>query len=167
MTNQIPETETQAAFARRLGVSRQYVQKLKAQGLPLTKDGQVQLEPALKWVRANVSTGGNKEAEPTLAEARTQLVLLQVERTELEIEKLRGSTVDREFARKSARAFARSYRDHMLRFASRYGPEIAAELGVEPGPMMTALDEAMHKALVEAAENPMPFAEALKLAAEE
>lgn len=46
--------ETPAAFARRLGVSRQRVNAMLAQGLPRDGDLLIPVAEALAWVRANV-----------------------------------------------------------------------------------------------------------------
>ena len=45
------ETETKAAFARRIGVSRPWVGKLAGQGLPLADDGKVDVDRAMRWLR--------------------------------------------------------------------------------------------------------------------
>jgi hypothetical protein len=49
-----PRNESPAAFARRLGVSRQRVHALFARGLPRNRDGSVPVARARSWVAENV-----------------------------------------------------------------------------------------------------------------
>jgi hypothetical protein len=53
-TSGTPGTESTAAFARRLGVSRQRVHALFARGLPCDPDGSVPVARARRWVEENV-----------------------------------------------------------------------------------------------------------------
>lgn len=97
------------------------------------------------------------------SEARSEFNLkldrmaVDLEAAQINLEKLKGSSVDREEARRAVRAFARLHRDHMLRFASRHGPAIAAELGVDAASLVARLDAQIREALIEAFANPVPF----------
>lgn len=161
MTDAIPASETKAAFARRLDVSRQYVGKLVSRGLPMGDDGMINVSTALDWLRANTSTAVDNGGEATsLVEAKTRLLLVQVDTAHINLRRLEGSLVDKEDARRAVRGFARSFRDHMLRFPNRYGAQMAAELGVDTATFIATLEARMREALVDASDNPMPFAEA-------
>ncbi|WP_336056477.1 hypothetical protein [Nitratireductor sp. CH_MIT9313-5] len=157
MTYSAPDTESQAQFARRIGVSRQYVHKLVSQGLPISEDGRVEIKRALKWVRANVSTKAGSDDGVTLTEAKTQLLLLQAHKAELEVEQLEGSLIDKGDALTAVRTFARMFRDHVLRFPNRYGPELAATYQIDARSFVASLDEAIRRCLTEEFNEPLPF----------
>lgn len=154
----IPETEKKAAFARRIGASRQYVQTLVAKGLPLTTGGDVLVADALEWLAANVQPEDvDAGTTPGLVEARTRLVLANARRAELALEREVRSYVTREEVAAAARAFGRGHRDAMLNFASRYGAGIAAAAGCDPATLIGLIDARMREALREAVGIPVPF----------
>ncbi len=162
MTNNIPATETQAAFSRRIGVSRQHVGKLAKSGLPLNEHGDVRVREALQWIRRNVRPqNGALSPEPGdapgLVEARTRLLLAQAAKAELDLKERDGSLIDREGARRATVAFARLYRDALLNFASRQGPALAAEWGVDARVVVAGLDAELRKLLMEISREPMPL----------
>jgi tryptophanase len=85
--------ETQAAFARRIGVTPGYVSMLKSSGrLVMTDDGKVDVEKSIKLIK---ETGG---AKPWLAErhaaARGRPVLLEVQRSDSHEETTRTQDED-------------------------------------------------------------------------
>lgn len=156
----IPEFERKSEFARRLGCSRQNVQKLAARGLPLAEDGMVIVAAALAWIRENVSQpgAGLVDAEiPSLAEAKVRLILAQAERAEMELVKAKGELVARDDARRAVRALMRTFRDHMLNFANRHGPGIAAEVGAPSAKLVGLLEARIRDALNDIADTPAPF----------
>lgn len=150
--------ERKADFARRLGVSRQYVNMLAKKGLPLTPEGNVIVADALRWVTASIETESDDAAPaPDLIAARTRLVLANAKRAELALERERTAYVPREEVRLAARAFGRAHRDQMLNFANRYGAGIAAAAGCDAATLIGLIDAQMREALRESIGIPVPF----------
>lgn len=156
--------ESKADFARRLNVSRQHVQRLVADGLPLDQSGAVRVDAALRWVRENVrakpgrpegSTGNAENAD--LGAAKVRLLLAQAEKAEIDIAKSRGELLPSPVASKVVRAFTRVHRDHMLNFANRHGAGIAATIGASAAATIAAIEAAMREHMNELADTPMPF----------
>jgi len=162
MTGQ--DTESRAAFARRIRRSKAYVTKLITRGLPLTADGkQVLIEAALTWLDGNVAsheTAAASAKTTDLNAAKTQLALIQAERTKFALEVEKGRYVLREDVKRAARSFGRAHRDAMLGFANRFGPSIAARIGCDPVALIGELEARMREALLEAVGIPVPFNEA-------
>lgn len=161
------------AFAKEMGVTDNAVRdRIKKGGLAAAvyEDGSLDAEHAraLWFATANPNRMRAKEKEKPAAarhaedgkrqnELELRKLELEVEEKEHKIEALKASTVDREQARKAVRAFARALRDHMLRFPTRHGPAIAAELGVDPAALVGLMEENLRTALNEAFEQPNPF----------
>lgn len=153
------ETESKAAFARRIEMSRQHVGRLVQAGLPTDDRGRVKIAEALRWVEKNLvsqaATVGPDDAAALLA-ARVQLTRAQAQLAELAHRQKEGELMPREIARREAVAFARLVRDTILQFAARSGPEIAAELNVEPRAMVSTLDAAVRKMLIDVSGHRLP-----------
>lgn len=81
-------------------------------------------------------------------------MVAQAETDEIELERLKGSLVDRARATKLAFAFARGIRDSWQNWPARVAPEMAAELGVDQHVLMTVLDQYVRTHLGELAEQP-------------
>ncbi len=155
---------TKAQFSRRLQVSKARVSQMIGMGCPVTAEGLIPFGEALAWVEANVSRVARKgvkpgEAKPSddddlpaLVEARTRLILNQVERGKVALAKEQGSLIDREAARRAIAGFSRQIRDQWLNFSNRYGQQLAAACGGEPRALMAALDKAVRLQLVEIAQ---------------
>jgi len=153
----LPDTERKSAFARRLDVTRQYIDKLSKMGLPLTENGQVRVKDALAWMEQNI-TSANGDDEPTdLVTARIRLVTANAKRAEWALEIERGRYVLKEEVRTAARGFGRAHRDQMLNFASRYGAGIAAAAGCDAATLIGLIDAKMREALQESLGIPVPF----------
>lgn len=156
----LPEIETKAAFSRRLGASKSWVSQLIGRGMPLTPDGKaVPVAAALKWVKENVQQPEDGEDESSITGARIRLILAQAELAEINVLKERGGVIDREAARRGVMAFARVYRDGVLNFAARQGPEIAHKLGVDPRALIAELEAQLRQLLVDLSKQPMPIAD--------
>lgn len=161
MSTEAELTEPQAVFARRTGKKPQWISELRRRGLPMTNDGRhVRVVAALEWMRQNVppahgSSEGGQGGE-SLMEAKTRLTLAQAEKAEHDLRVAKGSVIDREEARRGAATFGRAFRDEVLNFAARSGPELAHELGVSPRALIAALDRALRQMLVDLGKKPMP-----------
>jgi len=111
------QTESRAAFARRIGRSKAYVTKLVGR-LLLTPDGrQVLIAAALSWLDGNVNspdTSAAGEKTLDLNEAKTRLALANARRVEFALEVEQGRYVLADDVKRAARAFGRAHRDAML-----------------------------------------------------
>lgn len=164
------------AFAKKMGVTRgAVVDRVKRGSLAdaVLDDGSLDEEMArVLWfsnvnpnkmgVRDKDKPKGSRLAEDAeAAKSEFQLKLdrmkVDLEAATINLDKLRGSTVDKDAARRAVRQFARNHRDHMLRFAARHGPGIAAELGVDAATLVGLVEARIRDALNEAADNPVPF----------
>lgn len=100
-----------------------------------------------------------QDAEEGLKEYQIKLERMQValEVEQINLKKLKENTVDLTEAKRAVRSLMRIHRDAMLNFANRYGPAIAAKLGVRPAELVGELDARIRDALVEAANAKLPF----------
>jgi|GEM_PF-6685085 len=154
------ETQSKAAFARRIGRSKAYVSKLIARGLPLTDDGkQVLIDEALSWLDGNVASPDDNTGDKAidLNTAKTRQALAQAKQLEFALEIKKGQYVLAEDVKRAARNFGRAHRDSMLGFANRYGASIAARIGCDPALLIGELEARMREALLEAVGIPVPF----------
>jgi hypothetical protein len=99
------EPETFGAFAARIGKSRPYVSKLKANGVitarALTPDGKLIPRLALEDIEANTLRGTRHAAAPaeasdaTYARQRARKTAAEAERAEIELRARKGELVER------------------------------------------------------------------------
>jgi hypothetical protein len=149
--------ETQAAFARRLGVTRQRVGAMVKAGCPIGDGGLIDIEAGLTWVRANIvpRKAGTRGSAITsvggidLTEARRLKVLADTDLTRLTIEIDSGQLVNKEATRRALAAFSRLIRDKWVNFANRYGLQIAGAVGADPKALMAELEKAVRLQLDE------------------
>ena len=163
-TETIKVSESQADFARRLGVSRQRVNAMLRDGMPIMANGRLDVEACLRWVRANVEPrrGGvnpppsDEDADDDgidLTEARRLKILVDTEFTKVLLAKERGDLVNRAGVRRALAEFVRQQRTVIDNFANRYAAQMAAELGYEDTRRLTItlelwlrkLNEAFHQ----------------------
>lgn len=163
-----PQVESKSDFAKRLNLSAARISQFVKRGLPLNSDGKVLVADALRWLREEVhakggrplgSSGAGGEGNPDYEAAKLRLTIAQADRAELEIAARRRELVPVEDARRAQRAIARTTRDMFLNFSARYGPEMAGELGVDPGVLIGILEAKIRTALNEAAAKPPVFDE--------
>lgn len=165
-TNTLEASETKSSFARRLGVSRQAVGKYcDDPTFPIDESGNVRIKAGLAWAASNLgrvaageADGKAKGKEPaSLIERRIELLGIQIERGKLALASEQRESIPYSEARRALAAFMRMHRDMSLRFAVRYGPAIAAELGCDEDALIIALEMRMREAMNEAFENARPF----------
>lgn len=158
-----PETiETKTEFSKRVALSKSYVSELVKRGLPCTETGSVRVEAALKWIRENVNSTSGRPAgsvehgdSDELTAAKTRLVMAQAAKAEHDLQIRHKEYVPVADAMRVQRALARATRDMFLNFPARYGPEMAAELGADPGTLIASLEVKIREALTETASSPM------------
>lgn len=152
-----PASELKSEFAARLGLTRGRVSQMIAAGLPVTDDGQVPVAEALAWVEANIHQAASGGGAEDLRAAKVRLTQAQAQLAELTAAEREGQLIDKSDARRLLLTFARLQRDTVLQFASREGPSLAAELGVEPRAMVAALDREMRNLLIAMTSHKLPF----------
>ncbi len=157
-TDPTADRESQAAFARRLGVTRPRVNALVKSGLPI-EGGKINVADGLRWVSANIAPrrGGANAASQTeigridLVEARRLKILADTTMVRLQISREARDLVDRRQVGLAMSAFSRLIRDKWINFGNRYGQQIAAVVGVEPVHLMAEIDKAVRLQLDEVA----------------
>lgn len=151
-----PESLSKAGFAREIGVSPSRVSQLIKEGLPLTPNGKIPRTAGLAWYQQNIDPNRRKafNDHPT-GSTKSQLEALKVERERLALSKDRGELIDRETARRAIFERARGERDAWIAWSSRMAATLAAELGVDPSALFSALDREVRAQLAELAATPM------------
>lgn len=166
-------TESQAAFARRVGLSRARINQLVKQGLPMI-DGRVRVGEALAWMNEELDptqrlAQAKAKARPVLVPpvplpeddaddgedllaARTRHEWLKVQRAQLALERERGDVapwaeIDRVLFERG-----RQHRDAWLAWAQRVVPALAGELKVDGAVLTAALRKHVTAHLHELAE---------------
>ena len=155
--------ESKSAFAARVGLTRGRISQLIAEGLPVRADGRIDVEAGLAWIEDNLdparrSKGGAPAVtgrSATLAEARRLHEIVKVQRAKLAYERERGTLIDAGAAERTVFARAKAERDAHLAWAQRSAPVIAADLGVETGPVFAVLDRLMREHLEHLASMPL------------
>lgn len=167
---------SQRAFAREMGVTGNAIRDRVKRGSlaeAVLPDGSIDAELGRVLWFANSNPNHMKKTKPVkrsrLAEdaeaaedaseynLKVARMKVDLETATINLEKLRRSTVDIEEARRAVRALMRVHRDAMLNFANRFGPAIAAIVGVPAADLVAELDARMRDALNAAADTPIPF----------
>jgi hypothetical protein len=184
MTERQQEGVSLAEFAKSVGATYSDVQKkIKAGKISedcFFEDGSVDEEKArVEWFatlnpnrmrnrdrdKPKPPTKNPKEHAAAAREKRTEFLTKQErEEVDLETARVKLSILKKEYvpvedARRAQRAIARTTRDMFLNFSARYGPEMAGELGVDPGVLIGLLEAKIRTALNEAAAKPPVFDE--------
>lgn len=159
---------SKAEFARKIGLSAGRISQLIAEGLPVRR-GRVPLSEATSWIRANVASAapGLRESsaasdteggaaiaddEPAdLVEARRRKLVADERLTRIQIAEREGRLIDRSDVHKALSSFARLQSGKWQNFATRYGQEMAAEIGCDPKMLMAVLDRYIRAQLEEIA----------------
>jgi phage terminase Nu1 subunit (DNA packaging protein) len=159
--------ETKAAFARRLNVSPGYVSNLIRKGMPVSSEGQVRVDPALKWIRENLHAkpgrpagaveGGGEIDDLTLAKVR--LTLAQAAKAEMDLAVRRGELIPVDIVKRGNFTFFRQARDHALNFPLRCGAQLAADFGISPAEFAPVLERMLIEHLMTIDQTILPFRE--------
>lgn len=125
-------------------------------------DGSLDEVKATKlWKRntAHQMKRGSEGAKDRAGEYNMKLrrMAVDIEIAEINLNKLKDSSVDKEEARKAVRALMRVFRAAMLNFANRYSADIAAEIDADPVVLAGVLEEKMRAALGELSKTRAPF----------
>jgi hypothetical protein len=159
------------AFARQRGVTHQTVRKAIARGrlVPLA-DGTIDPAAAERtWPRgapserhdvphAAPAAGVGAGFDPlALDRARAAKTVIDAQRARLELDHRRGALISRDLAVHKVFSFARMLRDAWLTWPARVGPQLAADLGVEPAVLVIALENLVRVHLEELARERCEF----------
>ncbi len=109
---------------------------------------------ALEAARETLTESGQRPAGVgmTFMEARTASEVLKVQTARINLQRLKGEVIDRARAIAHAFRFAREMRDAWLNWPARVSALMAADLGVDPHTMHTALEKHVRQHLDELAE---------------
>lgn len=118
----LDQAETMAAFAVRIGKSRPYISKLKAQGVitgrAFDQDGRIIPRLALADMAANTLTGGRtiaaEASDATYARQRARKTAADAERAEVELQARKGELLDRAIIAPTLSPWLRDLRDNVL-----------------------------------------------------
>lgn len=163
------EIVQKAELAERLGVSRARVSQLVKAGLPVRPDGKVEFAAAVEWINSRVrrDPAVADAAGDDVADVRLRLLLSQVRRNLIEADRAqvaldseRGKLIDKDKARRTVIAWNIKIKKGLLDFASRRGPALAVELGVNEVALVGGIEAAMREHLAEMADEPLPIVEA-------
>lgn len=89
-------------------------------------------------------------------EIKNDIAEVDLETKRINLAKLKGELVPRDDAKRAYRLVAYTTRELMMNFPAKHGAEIAGELGIDPGTLIGMLEAHIRKALVKAAEQPVP-----------
>ena len=164
------------AFAKEIGVTENAVRSRIKSGKRVAEavydDGSLDADRAraLWFVDLDSSKAPGRKVSgnrPALAEQAADAIDLnrvKAEREEVALARERinlakeeGSVIDRAEAKRGAAAFARVFRDSVLNFAARKGPDLAHRVGVEPRQLIPLLEAELREMLVDMSKQPMPF----------
>lgn len=139
--------ETQAAFARRRGLSRQTVSRLVKTGVILTHRGRIDPEEAIEAIAARSAPS---VTTMSYSAARTRHEQLRVALAELDFKEKSGAVIPVEAVQKTAFETGRRIREAMKNISPRIESILAAEPDV--GRVRAILDREIDAALADMAD---------------
>jgi hypothetical protein len=109
------ELITQAAFLRRIGLSRSRLKRLVAEGLPL-HGSKIDHAEAVAWIESNTDPRRkeNWQGNASLNDLRRQREQIRIEEGKLDLAKARGELIERDLVKKFISARARMERERGL-----------------------------------------------------
>jgi hypothetical protein len=161
-------------YARHRRVTHEAVRKALAAGR-ITAGADGTIDPATAdraWAattapRMNGQHGHPAPAAPPLGQplletgafqrVRTAKTVIDAQRARLELDHRRGALISRDVAVHKVFSFARMLRDSWLTWPARVGPQLAADLGVEPAVLVIALEDLVRAHLAELASERVEF----------
>lgn len=150
-----PRELRKSKFAELAGVSAGRISQLLAQGLPQLPNGKIPVEEGLAWIRGNLDPSRSKartvpaasrpthadgDSHPSLVNLKTEHERVKVASAKLRLKKEAGALIDRDTVERALFAWAKAERDLLMAWVMRIAPEIAAEIGCDPGDLYRALD---------------------------
>ena len=157
-------SESNTAFAVRVGLTKGRISQLVAEGLPVRPDGQIDVAEGLAWIEDNLDPArrnkGGVPAAParvstTLAEAKRLHEIVKVQRAKLAFEREQGQLIETVAATRTVFARARAERDAHMAWVPRTASLLAADVGADPRATFAALDRMMREHLEHLADMPL------------
>ena len=155
---------TQAEFAKAVGLSKGRISQLVPEGLPVRKDGKINLARGKRWIERNLDpqrreAAGKNGAKPNgklagVAAARAKKLGLETALAELEFKRRSGEMIDRKTAEAAVFGRARFERDAWTGWAARTAQALAAGLHADPEKVFDLLDHMVRDHLRELADTP-------------
>lgn len=161
------------AFAKSIGVTENAVRSRIKRGMKVAEavhpDGSLDPDLARAYWFTDLNAAnvrGVKQRQSAIHSAAQEAVdlnrvkaereIIAMRREKINLAKEEGSTIDRDDVRRGLVTFGRLYRDAVLNFASRQGPELAAKWGVEARVVVGDLEAALRTMLAELVKEPLP-----------
>jgi len=140
-------TVSKSQFARMVGISPSRVSQMVQAGLPVEINGRIDVARGRCWIADNVDQGRSEAQKGSIATGQTSFRFgsgdekraIEIELSRIELEKMRGSLVDKVLVERAIFAAARSERDAWLTWPLRIGADFAAEIGVEEAVLLPVL----------------------------
>lgn len=152
-----PDIVSKKGLAQVLGVHPSRVTQLLGRGLPTEPNGRVSVTKARAWISANLDPHktkmlqANGQAPAKANGVRQELDGVRVERARLELDRARGSLVDRKTVESAIFARARAERDAHMAWVVRVAPVLATRLGADANAIYALLDAEMRQHLADLA----------------
>lgn len=156
---------TKSAFAKARGVDATRVSQWVAAGLPVRRDGKIDVAAGEAWIAENLDHGRRNgwqgddgqqaDNRPTLADARRTREQLRAERERLALDRDRGELVPRADVRRFLEARGRFDRDSHLSWCARIAARMSADFGLDAGKVHAFLETEMRAHLRELSETPI------------
>lgn len=156
------QTLSKKGFAEHVGISPGRVSQLVKAGLPVSPNGRIPLEEALRWYAANVDSNRSRAAlaedgfpRPAPLTARAERDAAEAVIARLKAEKLAGSLINRAQALRFLETRARMERDSWIAWANRAAPALADTTGADMSLVLGVLDRLVREHLAALAERPL------------
>jgi hypothetical protein len=154
------KTVSKSAFAKEVGLAPSRITQLIADGLPVRKDGRIDLPKGKAWMETNLDRYRREARKPTVtapktaSAARIEKLFHDSRTARLRADQLEGKMIDREAAERVIFVRARFERDSLLALAARSAPKLAVELGTDPIVTFNAIDRMLREHLTDMAATP-------------
>ena len=152
---------SQRAYARHRGVNESAVRKaIKSGRITPNADGTIDPDKAdFEWEQ-NTHQGYNPSSQDgmgtgsptTYQQAKTANEVYKAQTAKLELDKLKGTLIDRKQAEDTVFRLARAERDAWLNWPNRVSAELAAKFQIDEAELFTALNDAVRQQLTEIGE---------------
>lgn len=148
-------TVSKSQFAKLAGVSPSRVSQMIGRGLPVEPNGRIDVARGRCWIADNIDQGRAEAQHSSAATGQATMRFgggdekksLETELTRIELEKARGSLVDRALVERVVFGAARAERDAWLTWPLRIAAGLAAEIGIEESILLPALKRAVRDQL--------------------
>lgn len=147
---ELPEVVSKSNFAQHIGVHKSRVSQLIDKGMPVEPNGNIHIARAQAWCENNLDPERRRAFKDRGKSKSPQAELnrIKAERAKLDLEKARGSLVNRQAIEKLIFERAQAERDAWLGWTQRAAIEIAADTGADIATAFAVLDRLVREHLV-------------------